>query len=109
MTDFLALRRSTPSTSLGSSNILATGVASSFAIAVIGAYWGYLEAEAKISTKTIGVGGGGSHRRAGLRFAFPCLRGEKRTRQGSLALEAGYGELALALVKKFLNRSLRIS
>ena len=43
-------------------------------------------------------GGGGSHRRTCLCFAFPCCAGKYRE---ILALEAGYGGAALALANKF--------
>ena len=43
-------------------------------------------------------GGGGSHRRTCLCFAFPCCGGKYRE---FWALEAGYGEAALALANKF--------
>ena len=44
------------------------------------------------------AGGGGSHRRTCLCFAFPCCAGKYRE---ILGLEAGYGEAALALENKF--------
>ena len=43
-------------------------------------------------------GGGGSHRRTCLCFAFPCFAGKYRE---ILALEAGDGEAAVALANNF--------
>ena len=50
------------------------------------------------------IGGGGSHQRTCLCCAFPCCGGKYREFR---ALEAGYGEAALALANKF-KCSLRI-
>ena len=58
----------------------------------------YAEIETTCYINSLIAGGGGSHRRTCLCFAFPCCAGKYRENS---TLEAGCGEAALALANKF--------